>query len=505
MLSPAPTAGVRRVEGSPPGIDATGDHGDRTSGRGSSAAGRSSSDSGTGERRLSGNREAPPGDEEGKEPVWPLETEHPLWRRGETEGRLERIPAPRPLASGQIASGASPGPGPASPPPPRSTGGPGWGAGIRPPRPGGNSATIPGQIAAGRVERDAGLKGAGRGDVGSGAVAVSIPVLGDSMAAGRVSLLQNERVRLIVCFLGVFFCYLYYGILQETITRGEYGTGEKKEKFKYATTLVFIQCIMNAVFARILIQIFEKSKPDRTRSWLYGVCSLSYLGAMVSSNSALQYVNYPTQVLGKSCKPIPVMVLGVTILRKKYPLAKYLFVLLIVTGVALFMYKPKKGVAEMDEHLFGFGEMLLLLSLTLDGLTGVSQDHMRAHFQTGSNHMMLNVNLWSTLVLGIGVLWTGEFWEFLSFADRYPGIVPNILLFGLTSAMGQSFIFMTVVYFGPLTCSIITTTRKFFTILGSVLIFGNSISTMQWVGTVLVFLGLGLDAKFGKGPKKTPR
>lgn len=48
---------------------------------------------------------------------------------------------------------------------------------------------------------------------------------------------------------------------------------------------------------------------------------------------------------------------------------------------------------------------------------------------------------------------------------------------------------MTVVYFGPLTCSIITTTRKFFTILASVILFANPISPLQWVGTVLVFLG----------------
>lgn len=45
-----------------------------------------------------------------------------------------------------------------------------------------------------------------------------------------------------------------------------------------------------------VIQFFEGSKPDHTKNWLYGLCSLSYLGAMVSSNSALQYVNYPTQV-----------------------------------------------------------------------------------------------------------------------------------------------------------------------------------------------------------------
>nr|XP_031530523.1 solute carrier family 35 member B1 isoform X2 [Vicugna pacos] len=285
------------------------------------------------------------------------------------------------------------------------------------------------------------------------------PVVSSGRLMAASSSLVPDRLRLPLCFLGVFVCYFYYGILQEKMV-------------------------------------------DRTRSWLYAACSVSYLGAMVSSNSALQFVNYPTQVLGKSCKPIPVMLLGVTLLRKKYPMAKYLCVLLIVAGVALFMYKPKKVVGT-EEHTVGYGELLLLLSLTLDGLTGVSQDHMRAHYQTGSNHMMLNINLWSTLMLGAGILFTGELWEFLSFAERYPTVIYNILLFGLTSALGQSFIFMTVVYFGPLTCSIITTTRKFFTILASVILFANPISPMQWVGTVLVFLGLGLDAKFGKGAKKT--
>ncbi|XP_077316120.1 solute carrier family 35 member B1 [Lithobates pipiens] len=331
-------------------------------------------------------------------------------------------------------------------------------------------------------------------------VRLEVPVTaGGDMETGGV--LGPGGLRLLACFLGVFVCYFYYGILQETITRGTYGEGENKEKFRFALSLVFVQCVANAIFAKILIHFFDsKGKPDRTQSWLYAACSLSYLGAMVSSNSALQYVNYPTQVLGKSCKPIPVMLLGVTVLRKKYPLTKYLCVLLIVAGVALFMYKPKNSGSS--DHAFGYGELLLLLSLTLDGLTGVSQDHMRAHFQTSSNPMMLNINLWSSLFLGAGILFTGELWEFLSFTERYPFIIYNILLFSLTSALGQTFIFMTVVYFGPLTCSIITTTRKFFTILASVLIFSNPISSLQWVGTFLVFLGLGLDAKFGKGPKK---
>ena len=67
------------------------------------------------------------------------------------------------------------------------------------------------------------------------------------------------------------------------------------------------------------------------------------------------------QVLGKSIKPIPVMILGVLLARKQYPIAKYLCVLLIVTGVALFMYKDNKVTAQDgNKPLIGMGEVLLV-------------------------------------------------------------------------------------------------------------------------------------------------
>lgn len=47
-----------------------------------------------------------------------------------------------------------------------------------------------------------------------------------------------------------------------------------------------------------------------------------------------------------------------------------------------------------------------------------------------------------------------------------------------------------------------TTTRKFFTVLASILYFGNPATTKQYAGTVLVFAGLALDAWKGKEQKK---
>ncbi|XP_068743980.1 solute carrier family 35 member B1-like isoform X1 [Montipora capricornis] len=320
----------------------------------------------------------------------------------------------------------------------------------------------------------------------------------------RMTSYVTDKKKLAVCFLGVFISYFYYGIIQEKITRADYG--EKKEKFVYALSLVFIQCIVNALFAKAMLRLTYRGNEakDSTPFCWYGICATTYLGAMLASNKALQWVNYPTQVLGKSCKPIPVMILGVLLARKRYPLVKYLCVLLIVLGVALFMYKenPKKVTADSSSWLLGFGEILLLVSLTFDGLTGAVQERMRAEHQVQSHHMMFNMNLWSIGILAITLLTSGEVFQFVSFCQRFPHVLLHILTFSLASAVGQNFIFMTVANFGPLTCSIMTTTRKFFTILGSVLLFGNSLITRQWFGVLFVFTGLTLDSLYGKAKKK---
>lgn len=189
------------------------------------------------------------------------------------------------------------------------------------------------------------------------------------------------------------------------------------------------------------------------------------------------------------------MILGVILARKRYSLMKYLFVLMIVFGVALFMYKPKQKLdAEALDAGFGWGEFLLILSLGLDGLTGGIQDRMRAKYITQTHRMMLWMNVWSIFYLTIGLFVTNEAYEFIVFTLKYPSVLFQLIAFSICSAIGQNFIFMTITNFGPLPCSIITTTRKFFTILGSVIIFRHSMSWLQWVGTFLVFAGLSLDS-----------
>ena len=101
-----------------------------------------------------------------------------------------------------------------------------------------------------------------------------------------------------------------------------------------------------------------------------------------------------------------------------------------------------------------------------------------------------------------GMLYTGEGVQAIGFISRHPEVLLNIFVFCISSSIGQLFIFLTIVKFGPLVCSIITTTRKFFTILASILIFSNVLLTRQWIGMGLVFTGLGIDVYQGKKRQK---
>ncbi|KAF1740410.1 hypothetical protein MXB_3175 [Myxobolus squamalis] len=135
-----------------------------------------------------------------------------------------------------------------------------------------------------------------------------------------------------------------------------------------------------------------------------------------------------------------------------------------------------------------------MISLLFDGLTGAIQERMRASYKVTSTHLMFFLNFWASLILiGICII-SGEFLSFYRFCVRSPTILKDILLFAISSAVGQCFIFKTITNLGPLMCSIITTTRKLFTILLSVLLFGNKLSTFQWIGVTMVFTGITLDS-----------
>ncbi|CAN0272251.1 unnamed protein product [Discosporangium mesarthrocarpum] len=94
--------------------------------------------------------------------------------------------------------------------------------------------------------------------------------------------------------------------------------------------------------------------------------------------------------------------------------------------------------------------------------------------------MMFFMNLWALGFLSVLAVVSGQGRDGYAFCSANTAVMGDVVGFSLAAAMGQNFIYFTISAFNPLVCTTITTTRKFFTILFSVVVYGHSISTAQW-------------------------
>jgi UDP-galactose transporter B1 len=184
-------------------------------------------------------------------------------------------------------------------------------------------------------------------------------------------------------------------------------------------------------------------------------------------------LDYPSQALAKSCKPV--FVIGVSMLcGRRFPLYKYVTVLVMTMGAVLFMQDRVTGnVADLlDADQVPFGRLMVLASLFLDGATAhlqdiMSQQHMTHTVESERQrptafHLMLYINLWSMLyVFGCMLLSAEQTAASVRFMIVYPESRLLLMLFGVTSGIGQVFIFLAIRHCGALLCSMVTTTRKF--------------------------------------------
>ena len=101
------------------------------------------------------------------------------------------------------------------------------------------------------------------------------------------------------------------------------------------------------------------------------------------------------------------------------------------------------------------------------------------------------MNFWCGLYYAVYLFGaTSIGFDMLQFCAAHREAGTYLLLFCLCGAVGQLFIFFSIRRFGTLVTTIVTTTRKFFNILLSVLWLGTPLSMQQWAAVAMVFSGL---------------
>jgi solute carrier family 35 (UDP-galactose transporter), member B1 len=275
------------------------------------------------------------------------------------------------------------------------------------------------------------------------------------------------------------------------------------------------------------------------------ITSFFYVCAMICSNEAIPHVSYPVAVLGKSCKLIPTMIIGQVIsYSSKYLLRfthqsssshaqtqmfqqiahtrnEWIAAICICIGIVTFHFQnPSFHNHSMNDdeptknHTLGIN--LLCTSLFMDGLLSVCQNILKKSKPRSPNAVetMYYINLYAVFFIGAFCYFTGQFtWLFMTtntpandydYSSNiqntmilfnttirpYLPLIRNLCILNIAAACGQIFIFLTITWFTPVITTMITTTRKFITILLSVLLYGHSFTMIQWFCIIFIFFGL---------------
>ncbi|KAF0975982.1 hypothetical protein FDP41_005309 [Naegleria fowleri] len=309
--------------------------------------------------------------------------------------------------------------------------------------------------------------------------------------------------------LGILVCFITANSFKEEITKTKFGESNP-EVFTYTFFLSFIESLFDIVAA--LGKIIYSKKHDQIRAAVsfetqkfFVMSAITHSTGIGLGNRALKYVDFPTQVLAKSCKMITAMSSCFLIVGKRYSMPRIVAVLVATLGISFYMFGENKKSQHAESTAFGL--MLLIVSVCADGVNNAVQELMKQHFKNkpkeakpSSDQLMFFTKIYTSLLFFVCMIYFGEFWKGIDFCLRHPSIILNIVLLCVSGTIGSFFIFWGFAEFDNVEITFINTVRKLFTFLLSVMIYGHSFSQAQLIGATIVFVGVGLDWYFDSHP-----
>ncbi|KAL1507571.1 hypothetical protein AB1Y20_007191 [Prymnesium parvum] len=299
---------------------------------------------------------------------------------------------------------------------------------------------------------------------------------------------MQAAARLGICVLGIQVSYLLWGLMQERIMTRPYETGEL---FKSSKFLVFANRFLALFVAFVAVKMRGRPRSSEGQAPLYkySFSSVSNILSSVFQYEALKFVSFPTQVLAKSCKMVPVMLMGYVVNRKSYSALEYAVATVVTAGATIFKLNERNDAPEKNTELVGI--VLIVGYMGMDSFTSNWQSKVFKQYGVESTTMMMYSNLFSSGFTALGLLVTLEIVDVVHFLTRNPSVVPHIVTMSVCSAVGQLFIFYTIKHYGPLVFATIQTVRQLLSIVLSIGFFGHEVNFMEAMGVFLVFSALG--------------
>lgn len=304
---------------------------------------------------------------------------------------------------------------------------------------------------------------------------------GEEQARSLFGISLSDRPKwqqFLICSSGFFFGYLINGICEEYVYN--------RLKFSYGWYFTFIQGFV--YLALIYLQGFttkQMSNPWKT----YVKLSAVLMGSHGLTKGSLAFLNYPAQLMFKSTKVLPVMIMGAFIpgLRRKYPFHEYVSAILLVVGLILFTLAD----AQTSPNFSSIGVLMISGALVMDSFLGNLQE---AIFTMNPETTQMEMLFCSTVVgfpfLLVPMILTGELFKAWNSCLQHPYVYGVLVFEAMATFVGQVSVLSLIAMFGAATTAMITTARKAVTLLLSYMIFTKPLTEQHGTGLLLIAMGI---------------
>lgn len=291
----------------------------------------------------------------------------------------------------------------------------------------------------------------------------------------------QTHVQFIILSLCVFFFYLLYGITMEHIFRLP---GLKQEGW-YLTLVQFTFYTMMAKADMV------RNGETRHIPWkTYFALAAATLTTMGMSNASLGYLNYPTQVVFKCCKLIPVLIGGIIIQRKSYGLLDFYAAALMCVGLIIFTLADSKVSPNFDMT----GIAMLSVALVADAVVGNVQEKAMKSYKSCNAEVILYSYGLGFVYLFLGLLVTGGLKSGMEAFGRIPlESYGHAFVFSLTGYLGMQVVLSLVRTFGAFAAVTVTSMRKALSVVISFVLFSKPFTPQYLVGGVVVLAGIYMN------------
>lgn len=317
---------------------------------------------------------------------------------------------------------------------------------------------------------------------------MALPNISSSSTSQRVFIIGIDITHLpgwlqfCILSIGVFVFYLGYGYMQELIFQLD---GMKPFGW-YLTLVQFIIYSMYAFAIQKLCYTGSRKIPLNTYTQLafYTVATVGF------SNASVGYLNYPTQVIFKCCKLIPVLIGGIIIQGKQYNMLDFASAALMSLGLTIFTLAD----SEVSPNFNVWGYAMISFALLADAIIGNVQEKAMRNYEASNNEVVLHSYTIGCLYILVLTLVTGQLFSGFFFFLKHPlQTYGYALIFSTFGFVGVSVVLSLVRTSGAFLAVTVTTVRKTITIALSFVLFTKPFTMNYLLGGSIVFLAVYIN------------